>query len=128
VRKSGGDFRQTADYKPLNAFIEAIAGVMPDLHVDLEDVKGAKVFGLFDFLKGYWQIALAEESQEWLSYMTHRKVYTPRRVCRCCSVFPVDNSEVLGGAVTQASPGVDRRFVAIRRGRAYILGQARSIV
>jgi hypothetical protein len=46
VRKSGGDFRQTADYKPLNAFIEAIVGVMPDLHVDLEDVKGAKVFRL----------------------------------------------------------------------------------
>ncbi|KAE8997590.1 hypothetical protein PR001_g19545 [Phytophthora rubi] len=60
VRKSGGDFRQTADYKPVNAFIEAIVG-------------------------GYWQIALAEECQEWLSYMTHRKVYTPRRVPQGCT-------------------------------------------
>ncbi|GMF48225.1 unnamed protein product [Phytophthora fragariaefolia] len=40
VRKSGGEFWQTSDYKPVNAFIEAIVGVMPDLHVDLEDVKG----------------------------------------------------------------------------------------
>jgi hypothetical protein len=51
----------------------------------LEDVKSAKVFGLFDFLKGYWQIALVEECQEWLSYMTHRKVYTPRRVPQGCT-------------------------------------------
>ncbi|OWY94590.1 DNA/RNA polymerase, partial [Phytophthora megakarya] len=55
---------------------------MPDLHVDLEEVKGAKFFGLFDFIKGYWQLALAEECQEWL---THRKVYTPRRVPQGCT-------------------------------------------
>ncbi|KAG3239380.1 hypothetical protein PI124_g15680 [Phytophthora idaei] len=54
VRKSGGEIRQTADYKPLNAFVEAIVGVMPDLNVDLEDVKGARFFGLFDFIKEYW--------------------------------------------------------------------------
>ncbi|KAK1947592.1 Retrovirus-related Pol polyprotein from transposon opus [Phytophthora citrophthora] len=88
VRKSGGEYRQTADYKSVNADIVAIVGVMPDLHVDLEEVKGAKFFGPFDFIKGYWQLALAEECQKWLSYMTHRKVYTPRRVPQA------DNSEM----------------------------------
>ncbi|OWZ18846.1 LOW QUALITY PROTEIN: hypothetical protein PHMEG_0006998 [Phytophthora megakarya] len=44
VRKSGGDFRQTADYKPVIAPIGAVVGVMPDLHVDLVVVKGAKFF------------------------------------------------------------------------------------
>ncbi|ETO61460.1 hypothetical protein F444_20525 [Phytophthora nicotianae P1976] len=67
VRKGGGEFRQTADYKPMNTLVEAIVGVMPDLQTDLEAVKGPNFFGLFDFIKGYWQIALAEECQEMLS-------------------------------------------------------------
>ncbi|POM59361.1 hypothetical protein PHPALM_31918 [Phytophthora palmivora] len=85
VRKSGGGYRRTVDYKPVNIDIEAIVGVMPDLQVDLEEVKGAQGFDLFGFIKGYWQIALGEECQEWLSYMTHRKVYTPRRVPQGCT-------------------------------------------
>ncbi|OWZ15224.1 LOW QUALITY PROTEIN: hypothetical protein PHMEG_00011171 [Phytophthora megakarya] len=54
--------------------VEAIVGIMPDLYVDLEDVMDAA------FLGGYWQIELAEECQGMLTYMTHRKGYTPRRV------------------------------------------------
>lgn len=81
VRKSGGsDFRQTVDYKPFNSQTEPIAGIMPNLHVDLEKVRGSRHFGLFDFIKGYWQLPLAKECQELLSYLTHRKIYTPRRV------------------------------------------------
>jgi hypothetical protein len=79
------EYRQTTDYKPVNALVEAIVGVMPDLHVDLEDVKGSRFFGLFDFIKGYWQLALAEEYQEILSYMTHQKVFTPCRVPQGCT-------------------------------------------
>ncbi|KAJ8558821.1 hypothetical protein ON010_g8628 [Phytophthora cinnamomi] len=102
VRKAGGEFRQTSVYKPINADIEAIVGVMPDLHVDLESVKGATFFGPLDFIKGYWQLGLTEEYQEWRSYMTHRKVYTPRRVPQGCTdaalFFSVDGPKVPGGA------------------------------
>lgn len=45
---------------------------------------GSMCFGLFDFIKGYWQLPLAKEWQEILSYMTHRKIYTPRRVPQGC--------------------------------------------
>lgn len=38
VRKGAGDYRQTADYKSVNADIESIVGVMPDLNADLEEV------------------------------------------------------------------------------------------
>jgi hypothetical protein len=86
VGKPGtNEFRQTADYKPVNAQIEGIVGVMPNPQVDLELVRGCDCFGLFDFIKGYWQIALDEACQEVLSYMTHRKFYTPRRVPQGCS-------------------------------------------
>ncbi|KAE9000093.1 hypothetical protein PR002_g18276 [Phytophthora rubi] len=79
-KRGGGEFRQTVDYKPFNAQTEPIAGLMPNLHVDLENVRGSNHFGLFDFIKGYWQLPLAKECQELLSYMTHRKIYTPKRV------------------------------------------------
>ncbi|GMF28006.1 unnamed protein product [Phytophthora lilii] len=59
---------------------EIMAGLMPNLHVDLEKVRGSRHFGMFDFIKGYWQLPLAKECQEMLSYMTHRKIYTPTRV------------------------------------------------
>jgi hypothetical protein len=85
VKKSGGDYRQTNDYKPVNCQAEPLAGVMPNLDVDLEKVIESRCFGLFDFIKGYWQLPLHEDSQEMLSYMTHRKIYTPKRVPQGCS-------------------------------------------
>ncbi|TMW59220.1 hypothetical protein Poli38472_007365 [Pythium oligandrum] len=87
VKKPGSDseFRQTNDYKPVNVHTVPIAGVMPNLHVELKRVKGCRCFGLFGFIKGYWQLPLSEESQEILSYMTHRKIYTPRRVPQGCA-------------------------------------------
>ncbi|KAE8995582.1 hypothetical protein PR001_g20087 [Phytophthora rubi] len=39
----------------------------------------------FDFLKGFWQLPLAELCQEWMSYMTDEKIFTPRRVPQGCS-------------------------------------------
>ncbi|ETL83427.1 hypothetical protein L917_16625 [Phytophthora nicotianae] len=37
------------------------------------------------FLKGFWQLPLAEKCQEWMSYMTDEKIFTPRRVPQGCS-------------------------------------------
>ncbi|GMF42398.1 unnamed protein product [Phytophthora fragariaefolia] len=87
VKKSGGanEYRQTTDYKPTNAQVEPHAGTMPNLDVYLERVAGRLCFGLFYFIRGYWQLPLDVDSQEILSYMTHRKIYTPRRVPQGCS-------------------------------------------
>ncbi|OWY94953.1 hypothetical protein PHMEG_00035180 [Phytophthora megakarya] len=37
-----------------------------------------------DLELGYWEIAVDEACQELLSYMTHRKIYTPRRIPQGC--------------------------------------------
>ncbi|GMF47089.1 unnamed protein product [Phytophthora fragariaefolia] len=64
VRKRGaGDFRQTVGYKPFNAQTEPMAGLIPNSHVDLENVRGSNDFGFFDYSKGYWQLPLAKECQ-----------------------------------------------------------------
>jgi len=86
VSKNGSnEYRQTSDYRAVNALLDAIAGMMPNLRSVTENVRGMRHFGLFDFIKGFWQLPLAEDSQEILSYMTDSKIYTPTRVPQGCS-------------------------------------------
>ncbi|OWZ03681.1 LOW QUALITY PROTEIN: hypothetical protein PHMEG_00024543 [Phytophthora megakarya] len=62
VRKPGTDeYRQTSDYRALNSQNEAAAGVMPILRVVTENVRDMAHFGMFDFLKGFWQLPLASK-------------------------------------------------------------------
>ncbi|POM58410.1 Glycoside hydrolase [Phytophthora palmivora] len=75
VRKPKTDeFRQTTDYRPLNAVTEAIAGVMPSLEVAFERCKLKMFYAMFDFLKGFWQLPMTKCSQEFLSYMTDKGI------------------------------------------------------
>ncbi|OWY99175.1 hypothetical protein PHMEG_00029874 [Phytophthora megakarya] len=78
------DLRQTTDYRVVNSITDIMAAVMPILSVVMENARGKEHFGLFDFLKGFWQLPLAELCQEWLSYMTDEKIFTPRRVPQGC--------------------------------------------
>jgi len=79
LRKPKSDeFRQAVDYKPL--ITEAIAGLMPNLKTKLERARGKKHYGLFDFIRSFWQLAVEAESREMLSYMTDEGVFTPNRV------------------------------------------------
>lgn len=81
VRKPHSDeFRQTSDYRPVNEMTDSIVGVMPNLNADFEHCKGNKYYALFDFLKGFWQLPLAKRSQEVMSYMIDKKIYTSTRV------------------------------------------------
>ncbi|KAG3002249.1 hypothetical protein PC121_g19546 [Phytophthora cactorum] len=57
-----------------------MAAYMPILSLVMENAKGMEHFGLFDFLKGFWQLPLGELCQEFFSYMTDEKIFTPRRV------------------------------------------------
>lgn len=73
----------------MNDQTQPIAGCMPILQAITEYVRGKKHFGLFDFLEGFWQLPLAKKSQELLSYMTDRYVYTPMRVPQGCCDAPL---------------------------------------
>lgn len=86
VKKPGStdEYRQTVDYRGANVELLPMAGAMPYVQTEVEHIRGAQHFGLLDFIKGYWQLPLHEFSQEVLSYITHRKIYTPRRVPQGC--------------------------------------------
>ncbi|POM74717.1 LOW QUALITY PROTEIN: Hypothetical protein PHPALM_8284, partial [Phytophthora palmivora] len=79
------DLRQTTDYREVNSKTEVMAAVMPILSLVMENARGKQHFGLFDFIKGFWQLPLAEFCQEWLSYMSNEKIFTPRRVPQGCA-------------------------------------------
>ncbi|KAE8981003.1 hypothetical protein PR001_g24129 [Phytophthora rubi] len=87
VKKSADpmDPLQTTDYRARNEQTDVMAAVMSILSLVLVNARGMKHFGLFDFLKGFWQLSQAELCQEFMSYMTDEKIFTPRRVPQGCA-------------------------------------------
>lgn len=79
VKKHDGGFRMTVDNCPVNQKTIPIAGAAPNLTEIAEEARGAYGVGLFDLLKGFWQAALAENSQEFFSFVTEDGIYTPTR-------------------------------------------------
>lgn len=61
---------------------EAIAGLMPNLKTKQERARGMKHYGLFDFIRSFGQLAVAEESREMLSYMTDERVFSRTVSCK----------------------------------------------
>ena len=53
---------------------------MPNLEQDLSSLAGAVYFANFDMSHGYWQLLLAQLSQECHSFITPGGIYTSTRV------------------------------------------------
>ena len=77
------------DYKYINSCTEPIQGPMPLLSEDWYKITGANYFLSVDFLKGFWQLALAEESQELLAFITPEGVFKPTRAPQGCVDAPL---------------------------------------
>ncbi|GMF22855.1 unnamed protein product [Phytophthora fragariaefolia] len=91
VRKAGtvDSFRITNDYRPVSKLTIPIAGVMPNLNAELEQVVGSSCFAKFELTKGFRQMPLHPDSQEVLSFMTEYSVFTPLRVPQGAMDAPV---------------------------------------
>jgi hypothetical protein len=96
VKKSADvmDWRQTTDYRVRNAQTDVMAAVVPILALVLENARCMKHFGLFDFLKGFWQLPLAELCQEWMSYMTDEKIFSTPGLRRRSHPLPEDDGRM----------------------------------
>ncbi|KAH9121075.1 hypothetical protein AeMF1_007045, partial [Aphanomyces euteiches] len=79
-KKDPNDLRMTIDSRPINACTEPMPWPMPNLDAALTVLVGSRVFFTLDWFKGYWQLALHEDSQMYYSFMTPFGVYTPTRV------------------------------------------------
>ncbi|OWZ20620.1 LOW QUALITY PROTEIN: hypothetical protein PHMEG_0004932 [Phytophthora megakarya] len=83
VRKPGkeNERKQTIDFRPVNALTQALAGGMTNNETHLEDGRGTKHKQTADFIKSFFQLALAPESQECQPYMTgDGEIITPTRL------------------------------------------------
>ena len=72
--------RFTVDLRGPNARTVPIQSTMPHLESDFQDIEGSKCFANVDLAHGYWQIPLAEESQEMMSILTPLGVYSSYRL------------------------------------------------
>lgn len=81
VPKPGKEgFRFTVDLRPVDAQTKKNVWPMPLADQMLAKLTGSKVWFKLDFIHGYWQFPLAEDSQESQSFHTPFGVYTPKRI------------------------------------------------
>ena len=71
VRKPNGGVRTVVDLQGLNKHVMRPTHPFPTGKEILANIpKDSKVFAVFDCLKGYWQIELAEESKPYTTFLT----------------------------------------------------------
>ncbi|KAE9067004.1 hypothetical protein PF007_g28235 [Phytophthora fragariae] len=74
------DPRMTIDTRSVNDKTDAMPWPMPILEIIIGELEGATVFFSLDWFRGYWQLPLHPDSQEFFIFITHRGMYTPTRV------------------------------------------------
>ncbi|KAE9043464.1 hypothetical protein PR003_g6175 [Phytophthora rubi] len=74
------DPRMTIDTRSVNDKTDAMPWPMPILEIIIGELEGATVFFSLDWFRGYWQLPLHPDSQEFFTFITHRGMYTPTRV------------------------------------------------
>ncbi|KAH9141743.1 hypothetical protein AeRB84_014110 [Aphanomyces euteiches] len=79
-KRDAGALRMTIDSRPINACTEPMPWPMPNLDSAVACLVGTKAYFTLDWTKGYWQLPLHADSQEFFSFMTPFGVYTPTRV------------------------------------------------
>ncbi len=84
-KKEPGQYRMTIDVRGVNSRTEPMPWPMPILEVVTESVAGSNVYFTLDWFRGYWQLPLHVESQEYFTFMTSRGMVTPTRVLMGCT-------------------------------------------
>ncbi|KAH9141744.1 hypothetical protein AeRB84_014109, partial [Aphanomyces euteiches] len=79
-KRDAGALRMTIDSRPINQCTEPMQWPMPNLDSAMACLVGTKAYFTLDWTKGYWQLPLHADSQEFFSFMTPFGVYTPTRV------------------------------------------------
>ncbi|KAF4036128.1 putative retrovirus-related Pol polyprotein from transposon [Phytophthora infestans] len=74
------DLRMTIDDRAVNACTEPMPFPMPQLDVVITHVEGPTVFFSCDWFRGYCQLTLDPESQQYFTFVTHRGMYRSQRV------------------------------------------------
>ena len=74
-----GVYRLVVDLKYINYCTETLNQALPVLQDELQKTKGMNYFMTVDFLQGFFQMPLHEDSQEFYSMLTPFGIYSFRR-------------------------------------------------
>ncbi|XP_042320340.1 uncharacterized protein LOC121929090 [Sceloporus undulatus] len=74
-KKGGKEIRFCVDYRRLNSVTRPEQYPMPRVDELLEKLGRAKYLSSIDLTKGYWQVALAEESKHRTAFITHMGLF-----------------------------------------------------
>jgi hypothetical protein len=80
VKKKDGSLRLCIDYRELNKVVTGNSYPLPRIDDILSSLRGKMFFTSMDMVKGFWQIALDEESQEKTAFITPFGQYQFKRV------------------------------------------------
>ncbi len=82
AKKPDGTWRFCVDYRTLNDCLTALGWRIPNIRQLFQRLgsRRAKYFAVVDLTKGYWQIALAADSQQFAAFTTTTGTYAPTRV------------------------------------------------
>lgn len=88
VKKKDGSARVCIDYRSLNKKMIKDRFPVPLIEDQLEALQGAKVFSTIDLKNGFFHVPVSNESQKYLSFVTHSGQYTFLRTPFGCSNSP----------------------------------------
>jgi len=75
AKKKDGSFHLYVDYRRLNDVTESDANPMPDLNKMIRQMRGAKIFSIFDLRSGYWQEPLHKNARKYTAFRTRRRLF-----------------------------------------------------
>lgn len=75
VRKPSGEWRVCLDCRNINRITKSEAYPLPDMQDILAKIEKATYFSVIDLSKAYWQIPLEENSRDFTSFRSGRKLY-----------------------------------------------------
>lgn len=100
VMDENGKYRMVTDLRRLNERVHLIRFPLPNLQTIQARIKGKRWFAKLDACKGYFQVAIAPESQEMFAFTTHQGKFKPTRLPQgfknSVSIYQQVMVEVLG--------------------------------
>ncbi len=79
-KKAPAKYKMTIGLRPINAATVKQAWPMPHLYSKIYDFAGSTCFAVLEFVSGYWQLPVDQDSQDACGIVTPNGVYSSTRV------------------------------------------------
>lgn len=100
VMDENGKYRMVTDLRKLNERVHLVRYPLPNLQTIQAKIKGMRWFAKLDACKGYFQVPISEDSQEFFAFTSHNNKFKPTRLPQgfknSVSIYQQVMMEILG--------------------------------